>query len=124
MHSSTTFNKMAPATENPIFLVSGSNPNGFVLSIQNQDAIGTLVYKMQESNDGGGTWENLEFPVIGSPDPASTFTVVAGAAQSLKVTSTAPLIRMVGYGDVAVAISLLSFRSTPTAAGSPVSLVI
>lgn len=112
MKETRTFNKQVPASEATIFEISGGNPNGFLLSIENQDEANTLVYHFEKSDDGGETWEDIEF-AASEGDPVVTFSVIATRVHNLKVSDSSPLIRFRAYGDVSISVTVQSFRRTP-----------
>ncbi len=110
MITDITLNKVIPASNATVLEIGGANPDGFSLTLSNQDTSSTLVYKLQESSDGGSTWADIAFPVTGGTTHA-TFTTVAGASHSLRVVATSSKIRLQAYGDLMAMISLQSHRN-------------
>lgn len=100
-----TFNLLVPSVESTLANMIGSNPDGFVVQIHNQDSIGSLVYKFQKSSDGGTTWEDIEFNEV------SLFTLTGGDIVFIRITDTAPNIRLRAYGNLRAQVSVTSARN-------------
>ena len=121
MITDITLNKQVPASNGTVLDISGANPDGFALTISNQDTSSTLVYKLQESSDGGSTWADIAFPISGG-GTQSVFTIIAGNTQILRVVSSAPKIRIQAYGDLMAVISVKASRSHSLDASTQISI--
>jgi hypothetical protein len=110
MFTTRSFNKQTPVVDGVVFEIIGSNPNGFQLFIQNQDAAKTVVYYFEDSPDGVA-YTRIVFSNGGD---TNQFSLVAGTAHSVKVISTAARIRMRAYGDAPVALTLTTNTATNT----------
>ena len=120
MNTVRTFNKQVPAAYATLFELIGSNPNGFVLSVENQDSLGTLVFKFQNSTDGGTTWTDI---VFGEGEAAQTsFTLLSGAVVTKTVTDTSSRIRLQAYGDVMTLLSVV--QQTPHVVADAATTII
>jgi hypothetical protein len=122
MITDITLNKQVPAgSGNTVLDISGANPDGFALTIVNQDASSTLVYKLQSSSDGGSTWTDISFPTTGGGSQ-SVFTIIAGNVQTLRVVDNSPRIRVQAYGDLMATFSIKASRHHSLADSTSISI--
>jgi len=96
-------NKQIAASEAETIRVDGS-VDTLVISLQNQDALNTLIYKFQESANGSD-WTDITLPVS-TGGTATQFQVAAGEVQSIKVTSSEQYLRIMASGDLMAGIGL------------------
>ena len=104
-----TFSKVAPVSEASVLKIFGVNSTGFGLFIENQDDAKTIVYTLQESTNGS-TWTDIEFTVNASP--VTDFSLLHNDTHFLKVLSTNPYIRVTAYGDAAMLMSIVYYKSS------------
>ncbi len=108
MFTTRSFKKHAPVTDGVIFDLTGGNPKGFGMFIENQDSSRTTTYYLEDSPDGV-TYTRIAFSNGGD---SNIFTLLSGQAHSIKVNSTAAHIRLRAYGDADIDVILTQFTST------------
>src|SRR4051812_28616074 len=74
MFTTRSFNKHTAVTDTVVFEITGGNPRGFGLFVENQDAAKTVVYYFEDSTDGI-TYNRVTFSNGGD---TNMFTLLAG----------------------------------------------
>lgn len=116
-----SLNKRIAVTDTVVLDLLYNNQFGFGIFIENQDAANTMVYRFEQSVDGGTTWVVVPFAVEGSDVPATIFAITARDTHHIKV-SAAGRVRMVARGDLNAACHLSIFRPSLTDT-TPVTIV-
>jgi hypothetical protein len=110
MFTTRSFNKHTPTVDGVVFELLGTNAEGLQLFLTNQDSAKSIIYYFEESTDGV-TYDRIEFTNGGN---SNQFSLTAGGTHSIKVTSTAPRVRMRASGDADLGIILSTAVATDT----------
>ena len=111
-------NKAIAAAEAEVIRVVGS-VDSLLFTLQNQDSSNTMVYKLQESDDGQ-TWTDLELPLTGG-GTASQFSILAGEVHTVRMSSSKPRTRVMASGDLMAGIGL-NYSVTTSTDDTPVQI--
>ena len=111
-------NKQVAASESEVFRLKGSLDK-LSVTLENQSATNTLVYKFQESDDGTN-WTDKELPVSGG-STETQFAITSGNNHMVRIVSDKSRLRLLAYGDLMAGISISYNIQTPSDT-TPVSI--
>lgn len=104
-------NKSIAAAESEVFKIVGAISK-VTITLENQSAASTLVYKFQESDDGVN-WVDKELPLTGG-GVETQFAITAGNNHIVRIVSDNSRLRLMAYGDLMAAIGIQYQVNTPT----------
>ena len=93
MNVFATDSQIVGETSSTLFTVTPANGVAISFWLQNV-GVNVLVFTLQGSNNGGGTWTNLD-----NPGGTTNSTLVSGQSTSFVVNSSYAQLQLIGYAS-------------------------